>query len=145
MTAERYLRQYEGALNTIRRLERELEEERLQIDAIRSPSDNDGMPHGSGISNPTAAKATAVLDAANRLMGARVEAIRIRQQVFDTVMLVGGLEADVLLERYIYLTEEGRQKPWEQVCSAVHYSWPTVRLAWHRGLDKVTELIQEPT
>ena len=145
MTAERFLKQYEWALNTIRRLERELAEERLQIDAIRSPSDNDGMPHGNGIGNPTADKATAVIDAANRLIDAKLEAIRIRQQVFDTVMLVGGLEADVLLERYIYLTKEGRQKPWEQVCSAVHYSWPTVRLAWHRGLDKVEELIQEPT
>lgn len=145
MTAERYLRQYEWALNTIRRLEREMEEERLQIDAIRSPSDNDGMPHGNGTSNPTADKATALIDAANRLMDARLEAVRIRQKVFDTIMLVGGVEADVLIERYVHLTPEGRLQPWEQVCDAVHYSWPTVRLAWHRGLDKVAELIQEPT
>ena len=139
MTAERYLRQYEWALNTIRRLERELKEERLQIDAIRSPSDNDGMPHGSGISNPTADKATEITDAATRLFDAKIKAIRIRQQVFETVMKVGGLEADVLIERYIYLNT------WDTVCDAVHYSWPTVRLAWHRGLDKVAELIQEPT
>lgn len=145
MTAERYLRQYERAVNRIRRLEREYAEEWLQIDAVRSPSDNDGMPHGSGISNPTADKAVEITDAATRLFDAKLEAIRIRQRVFDTVMKVDGLEADVLLERYIYLTDEDRLKPWEQVCDAVHYSWPTVRLAWHRGLDKVAELIQEPT
>ena len=139
MTAERYLRQYEWALNTIRRLERELEEEQLQIDAIRSPSDNDGMPHGNGISNPTADKATELTDAASKLFDAKVEAIRIRQEVFDTIMKVGGLEADVLIERYVYLST------WDMVCDAVYYSWPTVRLAWHRGLDKVAELIQEPT
>jgi len=139
MTAERYLRQYEWALNTIRRLERELKEERLQIDSVRSPSDNDGMPHGSGISNPTADKATELTDAASKLFDAKVEAIRIRQEVFDTIMKVGGLEADVLIERYVYL------RTWDMVCDAVHYSWPTVRLAWHRGLDKVAELIQEPT
>ena len=139
MTAERFLRQYEWALNTIRKLERELEEERLEIDAIRSPSDNDGMPHGNGIGNPTADKATALIDSANRLMDARLEAIRIRQKVFDTIMQVDGLEADVLIERYLYL------KTWDAVCDAVHYSWPTVRIAWHRGLDKIEELIQEPT
>ena len=139
MTAERYLRQYEWAVNKIRRLERELKEERLQIDAIRSPSDNDGMPHGNGISNPTADKATEITDAATRLFDARVEAIRIRQEVFETIMKVDGLEADVLIERYIYLNT------WDAVCDAVHYSWPTVRLAWHRGLDKIEELIQEPT
>ena len=139
MTAERYLRQYERAVNKIRRLERELKEERLQIDAIRSPSDNDGMPHGNGISNPTADKATEITDAATRLFDARVEAIRIRQDVFETIMKVDGLEADVLIERYIYLNT------WDAVCNAVHYSWPTVRLAWHRGLDKIEELIQEPT
>lgn len=145
MTAERYLRQYEGAVNTIRRLERELKEEQLQIDAIRSPSDNDGMPHGNGISNPTAEKATEITDAAAKLFEARLEAIRIRQEVFDSIMKVDGIEADVLLERYVYLTEDGRLQPWEMVCDAVHYSWPTVRLAWHRGLDKITELIHEPT
>ena len=145
MTAERYLRQYEWAVNTIRRLERELKEEQLQIDAIRSPSDNDGMPHGNGISNPTADKATEITDAAAKLFDARLEAIRIRQEVFESIMKVDGIEADVLLERYVYLTEDGRLQPWEMVCDAVHYSWPTVRLAWHRGLDKISELIQEPT
>lgn len=141
MTAERYLKQYERAVNTIRRLERELEEERIQIDAIRSPSDNDGMPHGSGISNPTADKAVDIVEAASRLYDARKEAIRIRQEVFDTVMLLDGLEVDVLLERYVYLTEEGRLKPWEQVCQAVNYSWHPVRLAWHRGLDRIQQII----
>ena len=139
MTAERFLKQYEWALNTIRRLERELAEERLQIDAVRSPSDNDGMPHGNGIGNPTADKATEIVDAASKLFDAKLEAIRIRQRVFETVLKVGGLESDVLIERYIYL------KTWDAVCDSVHYSWPTVRLAWHRGLDKVEELIQEPT
>lgn len=139
MTAERYLRQYEWAVNTIRKLEREYMEEQLQIDAVRSPSDNDGMPHGSGTSDPTADKAVRIVEKAERLYDARLEAIRVRQEVFDTILKVGGLEADVLIARYVHLNK------WEDVCDAVHYSWPTVRMAWHRGLDKIAELIQEPT
>ena len=141
MTAEKYLRQYVKAVNTIRRCEREYEEERLQIDAIRSPSDNDGMPHGSGISRPTEDKVMKLLDKAEQIAQARIEAVRVRQQIFNTIMLLDGLEVDVLLERYIYLTADGRLKPWEQVCKAVNYSWHPVRLAWHRGLDHVQEII----
>lgn len=139
MTAERYLRQYEYACNVVRRCERELEEERLLIDAVRSPSDNDGMPHGSGISKPTEEKVLRISDKLERLTDARLNAIKIRQEVFDTIMCVGGLEADVLIERYVYLHK------WEAVCIAVNYTWPTVRIAWHRGLDRVQEIIDTRT
>ena len=139
MTAEKYLRQYERAVNTIRRCEREYEEERLMIDSVRSPSDNDGMPHGSGISKPVEQRVERMNAKLDRLATARLEAVRIRQEIFDTIMCIGGLEADVLIERYVYL------RKWEDVCLAVNYTWPTVRLAWHRGLDKVQEIIDTRT
>ena len=139
MTAEKYLRQYEWAVNTIRRCEREYEEERLMIDSVRSPSDNDGMPHGSGISKPVEQRVERMNAKLDRLATARLEAVRIRQEIFDTIMCIGGLEADVLIERYVYL------RKWEDVCLAVNYTWPTVRLAWHRGLDKVHEIINTRT
>lgn len=139
MTAEKYLRQYEWAVNTIRRCEREYEEERLMIDSVRSPSDNDGMPHGSGISKPVEQRVERMNAKLDRLATARLEAVRIRQEIFDTIMCIGGLEADVLIERYVYL------RKWEDVCLAVNYTWPTVRLAWHRGLDKVQETIDTRT
>ena len=139
MTAERYLKQYEYACNRIRRCERELKQERLLIDVVRSPSDNDGMPHGSGISKPTEDKAIKISEKLERLADARLDAVRIRQEVYDTIMLLDGLEADVLLERYVYLQK------WEDVCLSVCYTWPTVRLAWHRGLDKVQEIIDTRT
>ena len=139
MTAEKYLRQYEWAVNTIRRCEREYEEERLMIDSVRSPSDNDGMPHGSGISKPVEQRVERMNAKLDRLATARLEAVRIRQEIFDTIMCIGGLETDVLIERYVYL------RKWEDVCLAVNYTWPTVRLAWHRGLDKVQEIINTRT
>lgn len=134
--AEKYLRKYEDAVNQIRRCEDEYKLEMLQIDAIRSSSDNDGMPHGTGISNPTAAKAEKLSNKAMRLVDAKLKAIEVRQEVFDTIMEVGGFEADVLIERYVNLQK------WEDVCLAVNYSWPMVRMAWHRGLDMVEELIK---
>lgn len=141
MTAEYYLKQYEYIVRRILRLEGEYRDELLQIDAVRSLSDNDGMPHGSGISKPTEDKAIRLADKALRLVEARLDAVEIRQEIFDTVNSLDGLEADVLNERYLNLDEYGHLQTWEVVCDRVHYSWPTVRTAWHRGLNMVQNLI----
>ena len=146
MTANEYLRQYEYAARRVARYQEEYYRESLLIDAVRSLSDNDGMPHGSGISKPTEVKAVRLADKKLRLIDAQLEAIRLRQEIFDTVMGLDGLEADVLVERYLNLDESGHLQTWEVVCDRVHYSWPTVRTAWHRGLNMVDEiLIQEVT
>ena len=137
MTAKEYLRQYEYANRRVARLEAELVEERLLIDAVRSVSDNDGMPHGSGTSDPTADKAIRLADKLQRLADARLEAVRIRQEVYDTIEKVGGFEADVLMQRYIYL------KTWAEVCESLFYSWTKVRTAHNAALEKVAKLIQE--
>ena len=136
MTAKEYLRQYEYATKRIARLEAELEEEALLIDAVRSVSDNDGMPHGSGISKPTEEKAIRLADKRLRLVDAKLEAIRIRQEVFDVIEKVGGDEADVLYQRYVNL------KMWEDVCEVVYYSWYKVSHLHRDGLAKVEELIK---
>ena len=146
MTANEYLKQYEYAARRVARYQEEYNRESLLIDAVRSLSDNDGMPHGSVISKPTEVKAVRLADKKLRLIDAQLEAIRLRQEIFDTVMGLDGLEADVLVERYLNLDESGHQQTWESVCDRVHYSWPTVRTAWHRGLNMIDEiLIQEPT
>lgn len=146
MNANQYLKQYEYAVKRAARYRDEYERESLLIDAVRSLSDNDGMPHGSGISKPTETKAVRLADKKLRLIDAKLEAIRLRQEIFDTVMSLDGLEADVLVERYLNLDEYGHLQTWESVCDRVHYSWPTVRSAWHRGLNMVDEiLIQEVT
>ena len=146
MTAKEYLRQYEYAVKRIKRIEEEYKQEQLLIDAIRSTSDNDGMPHGTNISRPTEDKAIRLADKLQRLVDARLKAVRLRQEIFDTVMSLDGIEADVLVERYLNLDESGHLQTWDSVCDRVHYSWPTVRSAWHRGLNMVDEiLIQEVT
>ena len=128
MTAKEYLRQYEYAVDRVRRYEEEYENELALIDAVRSVSDNDGMPHGSGISKPTEQKAMRLADKSLRLTEARLEAIRIRQEVFDLIDSIDGIEGDVLYQRYIKLHK------WEEVCVLLHYSWQGIHLVHRRAL-----------
>lgn len=141
MTANEYLRQYERAVNRVHRYEEAYAKESMLIDAVRSLSDNDGMPHGNGIGRPTEAKAIRLADKKLRLIDAKLKAIEVRQEIFDTVMGLDGLEANVLVERYLNLDEYGHLQTWESVCDRVHYSWPTVSAAWHRGLNMIDEIL----
>ena len=131
MTAKEYLKQYQYAVDRVRRYEEEYENESLLIDAIRSASDNDGMPHGSGIGKPTEDKAVRLADRALRLTEAKLEAIRIRQEVFDLIDSIDGVEGDVLYQRYVNLHK------WEEVCVLLHYSWQGIHLVHRRALAVV--------
>lgn len=128
MTAKEFLRQYEYADKRARRLGAEYQREIQMIDAIRSASDNDGMPHGTGTSRPTEDKALKLADKALRWKEAELEAIRIRQQVFELIYDIDGIEGEVLTERYINL------RKWEEICVLVHYSWHGVHAIHRRAL-----------
>ena len=137
MTAKEYLKQYERAVKRAQRYRQQYEEESALIDAVRSLSDNDGMPHGSGISKPTEEKAIRLADRRMRLIRAELEAIRIKQDLFDFIDGIEGIEGDVLYHRYIRLLK------WEEVCLIVHYSWPNTMRIHRRALDIVQKKIDE--
>lgn len=134
MTAKEYLRQYEWAVKRVRRYEEEYQNESILIDAVRSLSDNDGMPHGSGISKPTEDKAVRLADKRLRLIQARLDAIEIRQEIFDLIDGIDGIEGDVLYERYIKLHK------WEDICVLLNYSWYGIHNAHRRALMIVDEM-----
>ena len=137
MTAKEYLKQYERAVKRAQRYRQQYEEESALIDAVRSLSDNDGMPHGSGVSKPTEEKAIRLADRRMRLIRAELEAIRIKQDLFDFIDGIEGIEGDVLYHRYIRLLK------WEEVCLIVHYSWPNTMRIHRRALDIVQKKIDE--
>lgn len=137
MTAKEYLRQYERAVRRAQRYREEYENETLLIDAVRSLSDNDGMPHGSGISKPTENKAVRLADRRLRLIEAELESIRIKQKLFDFIDSIEGIEGDVLYHRYIRLLK------WEEICLIVHYSWPNTMRIHRRALDIVQKRIDK--
>lgn len=134
MTAKEYLKQYEWAVKRVRRCEEEYLNESLLIDAVRSLSDNDGMPHGSGISKPTEDKAVRLSDKRQRLIDAKLDAIRVRQEIFDLINRIDDVEGDVLYERYIKLHK------WEEICVSLNYSWYGVHNAHRRALKIVDEM-----
>lgn len=132
MTSKEFLKQYEYAARRVRRLETEYEEERIMIDAIRSVSDNDGMPHGTNISKPTEERAIRLADKLRDLVDARLDAIEARQRVFDVIDQIDGIEATVLYDRYILCMT------WEKVAEDCDRSEKWCRTELHaRGLHSV--------
>ncbi len=133
MTAKEYLRQYEKAERKARRYREEYKNESLLIDAIRSLSNNDGMPHGSHISNPTEEKALRLVDKRLRLIDAEAEALRIKQELFDFIDSIDGDEGEVLFRRYISL------EFWKDIASEMRYSERAIYKIHQRALRIVEE------
>lgn len=135
LAAQRYMDKYREACRVVRQCEEQLERENIGVDAIRSSSDNDGMPHGTNVGRPTEEKAIRLVDRGIDLFEAREEALRIQREVFEVAFRVGGVESDVLIERYVKL------KDWNDVYVAVNYAVSQTHRYHRAGLDKVADLI----
>lgn len=133
MTAKEYLNRYHDADLRAKRLKAEYEKEMLKIDAVKSVSDMDGLPHGTGINKVVEEKAIRLADKALEWKVAELEAIQIRQEVFDKIYDLPSPESDILIERYVEL------HTWKDVCKAVSYTWPTVRSHHSKALMLVQE------
>lgn len=128
MTAKEYLKRYEEARRQERRLHAEYEKEMELIDSVRSTLGGDGMPHGSGISKRVEDMAIKLTDKLLEWKMAELDAIRIRQEVFDFVRHIPGEKGDVLYERHIELLT------WEKIARKMNYSERGVRYVYDRAL-----------
>lgn len=117
MTAKEFLKQYEHADRIVQRCKTEYETEMLKIDAIGSTLSNDGLPHGNGISRKTEDKAIRLAEKATKWKAAELDAIAKRQEVFELIYDIPGIEGEILIERYVNL------RKWEDICVIIHYSW----------------------
>lgn len=133
MKAKEFLKQYEEQTRRALRYKAEYEAELECIDSIRSTLGGDGMPHGSGISRRTEDAAIRLSEKAARWKEAEIRAIRIRQEVFDIISDVPGVEGDVLYERYINL------RKWEDICVIIHMSWRHTHRVHARALAVISE------
>ena len=136
MTAKEFLRQYEHASRIVQRCKTEYETEVEKIDAIGSTLSNDGMPHGSGISRKTEDKAIRLAEKATRWKAAELDAIAKRQEVFEAIYDIPGIEGDVLIDKYINL------KTWEQIAEERHYTVRGIQYAHGRALLIVAKRIK---
>lgn len=123
-----FLEQYRIADRKAKRLRREYEKEKNLIDSVKSPLGSDGEPHGSGISKTVEARAVRLADKLLEYEDAELEAIEIRQAVFDAVMKLDGIESDVLYSYYVdYFDEKkGKARTWDDVAELVHVEPRTV-------------------
>ena len=136
MTAKEFLRQYEVLNNKALRCKTEYETELEKIDAIGSTLSNDaGMPHGTGISRKTEDRAIRLADKAMRWKEAELDAIEKRQEVFNVVIQIPGIEGDVLYHKYIKLMK------WEEIALELHYSVRGIWYAHGRALRMVEGII----
>lgn len=135
MTAKEFLQQYGEAVRIAERIKTEYDQEQDLIDSVRSALGGDGIPHGGGISKATENKAIKLADKALELKDAELEAIRIRQKVFDVIMAVPGEKGDVLYERYINL------KSWDEVADSVGYSKRHARNLHDEAIDIVQHFL----
>lgn len=135
LAAKEYMDKYRDAVRRVRQCEEQYEREALLVDSIRSTSDNDGMPHGSGIGRPTEEKALRLVDKGMDIHDARIKALRIQREIFEVAYSVGGVEGDVLIERYINLKE------WPDIFPLVNYSESQTHRYHRSGLDKVADII----
>lgn len=135
MTAKEFLQQYGEAVRIAEMVKTEYDQEQDLIDSVRSALGGDGTPHGGGISKATENKAIKLADKALELKNAELEAISIRQKVFDVIRTVPGEKGDVLYERYINL------KSWDEVADSVGYSKRHARNLHDEAIDIVQHFL----
>ena len=136
MRAKDYLKQYEDLNRIAQRCKTEYDLEIEKIDAIGSTLAGDpGMPHGTGISRKTEDKAIRLADKALKWKEAELNAIAKRQEIFDLIAEVKGIEGDILYQRYIMLHK------WEDICVLVHMSWHGTHQAHRRALAIVQGML----
>lgn len=135
MTAKEFLQQYGEAVRIAERIKTEYDQEQDLIDSVRSSIGGDGVPHGGRISKETENKAIKIADKALELKDAELEAISIRQKVFDVIRTVPGEKGDVLYERYINL------KSWDEVADSVGYSKRHARNLHDEAIDIVQHFL----
>ena len=141
MTAIEYLEQYKEATKLVMRAQEEYNKEMEMIDTIRSPLGGDGMPRSGEISKKVEADAIRLEEKARELLAVEIPALRIRQHIVETIQKVPGPAADVLMERYVNLTENGRMQTWRSVAEAIGYSEENVYKLRRKGIAEVEKLL----
>lgn len=138
MRAKEYLRQYEELNRIAEQHREEYEIETEKIDAIGSTLAGElGMPHGTGISRKTEDKAIRLADKAMKWKMAELDALEKRQEIYELISQIKGVEGDVLYQRYI------RLRKWEEICVLVHMSWNGTHKAHRRALMAVQIILDK--
>lgn len=135
-----YLEQYRNADRKAKKLRREYEKEKALIDSVKSPLGSDGTPHGSGISKTVEARAIRLADKLLEYEDAELDAIELRQLIFDSIAKVDGIEGDILYSYYVdyYDEKKNKARTWDDVAEIVHVEPRTVYRIKLRAFKKLS-------
>lgn len=140
MKAKDYLLQIRILDTRLKNIEAEIREISEQSASLRSAWP-DGQPHGSGTSDPTAAKAIKLAD---RLQDLEYQQIEVRSQLWhkraEIVEVIGKVD-DADCERLLYLRYV-QCKTWETIADEMYFTYQWVAGPLHsRALQKVSKII----
>lgn len=116
MKAKEFLRQYEYAMQRAELCRMEYEREIEEIDTVRSTLGTDGLPRGTGVSKEVEDKAIKLADKATKWKMAWLDALEVKQTVYDLIWDIPGAEGEVLYLRYIDL------RLWEDIADKMGYT-----------------------
>lgn len=136
MKAEEYLLEYARLLAAQKRLRREIESIEARLGAsVR----NDGMPHGSGVSDLTGALAAELADTKAAYEYAEYEAWMKRREIVSTINRISEpLKSKLLYDRYILMMR------WYKVAADIHADESYTRGRLHdAALTALEQLLEE--
>ena len=135
MTAKEYLKQYADAESRRKRLESEYLKEQELIDAVRSTANYDDLPKSKSNNKAAEERILRLADKHLALVQAKLDAIEVRQEVFNTINKVDGAEGEVLYHRWIML------RRWEEICVIMGYSWRGIHSLHNRALSEIDKIL----
>lgn len=133
------LKRYRAIQRERQHLQDEIERVEATLDGLKSPS-WDGMPHGSGVSDPV----LQAVERYNALLGRhRAQEADLAAALVEVETMIASLdsptERDLMRLKYI------NGLPWEEVCVAINYSWTRTHQIHGAVLDKLLEKFGEET
>lgn len=116
-------------------LKLEVEHLRERLDALYGPRipNSDGMPHGSGVSDPTGSTATLIVERKKRYQSKERAFAEFEAALEKDMDRLTPKERDLI--RYKYM--DGLT--WEEVCVAMRYSWTHTHRIHSAALVKLGE------
>ena len=136
MRAQEYLEQYERLTESVRRIRHEIEAIEAQIGGR---AQNDGTPHGSGVSDATGTLAATLADIKNEYAIAEAQAWRKRREIVSVINdVTDSWQSRLLYARYI------KFRRWWQVAREIHANESYTRGRLHdAALEAVEKILQE--
>ena len=117
MTAKEYLLQYQKLKIRTEDLRNDIYELEEAVTSVKSLSDNDGMPHGSGYNNKTERQITVLVDKKNEYKQLLIDLANKKIEICETIdSLEDPVMIRLLRDRYIRLLS------WEEIAINIGYT-----------------------